>query len=77
VASDLTPTQRTCLRALVDLPGRFPHSYPGGARSVHALTRRGLARIERVNTAGVMGDAAYPTTDAYIVVGPIPREVGR
>lgn len=57
----LSSAMRVALRAVVRKPGRYAESYPGGLKSVRALERRELVRLETVTTAGVEGDAIYPT----------------
>lgn len=61
----LSPAQARSLWAIVNRPGNFPNAYPGGVRSVRALERRGLVRRDRVVTAGVEGDAIYPTAPGF------------
>lgn len=49
----MSPTMTDALWAIVNRPGDFPNTYPGGIRTVRALERRGLVRFD--------GTAVFPT----------------
>lgn len=62
----LSPRMRTTLDAVVARPGRLRDAYH--ARTIYALAERGLVRAEAVDTAGVTGEAIYPTLAGYDVI---------
>lgn len=45
MSADLTPSMEAALREVIRRPGQFAQSYPGGRKSVRALLRRDLVRV--------------------------------
>lgn len=62
-AKTLTPQMRSALRAAIIRPGRLTDTYDG--KTVRALQRRDLVRLDTVDVAGIKRDAVYPTLAAY------------
>lgn len=56
MSTDLTPSMTAALHEVIRRPGQFAQSYPGGLKSVRALQRRDLVRV---NDSGTVNSTYY------------------